>query len=87
MASNVIAIVPVSEKDRLGIPYVPQPYMVEYLCEVCGRKGWIGPKQLEIKEADPNTPVLCMICVINKAQQEQEFFVRTLDTDHENFSN
>jgi len=68
MAINIIAMVPVNEADRHGIPYTPQPYMVEHPCEACGNKGWIGPRQLGMKASDPTIPVLCMNCVLNNAQ-------------------
>jgi hypothetical protein len=62
-------MVPVNEEDRHGIPYTPQPYMAEHPCEACGRKGWIGPRQLGMKASDPTIPVLCMVCVMNDAKQ------------------
>lgn len=61
---NIIAMVPVSEEDRRGQPYTPASYMQEYACELCGHKGWIGPRQLEVKSENPDTPVLCALCVV-----------------------
>lgn len=69
MASNVIAMVPVNEADRHGVPYIPQPYMTEHPCEGCNHMGWIGPRQLGMKASDSSIPVLCMNCVMKEAKE------------------
>jgi len=68
MADNIIGMVPVDPEDRMGVPYNPQPYMVEHPCERCGRNGYIGPRQLGFKASDPSIPVLCMVCVMDDAK-------------------
>lgn len=72
MNNNIIAIIPVDPKDRMGIDYTPAPHMVHTLCEKCETKCWVGPNQLEMKKQHPELPVLCTLCLIRQYQESKE---------------
>ena len=61
MIPGVLALIPVSEEARRGIPYTPYPGSVVIKCE-CGEDCWIGPEQQ--KKAKEGFPYKCVICII-----------------------
>ena len=69
--TNIIAVIPVDPNNRQNIEYVPQPSMVHIPCERCEIVCWIGPKQLGMKETNPELPVLCMMCLLKQCQEWQ----------------
>jgi hypothetical protein len=57
---------PVSRRKQraLGIAHFrPGLGYAKRNCSRCGRHTWIGPKQLEVLEAEPTTAVICLGCL------------------------
>jgi len=73
---DVLMIIPVDLMDRppevRNIPYTPSPGMVPFPCEHCGVKGWYGPKQAAKKKEKPETPILCVMCVIKLGKEAKQ---------------
>ena len=69
----IIAIVPCDPQDRLAeyrdVPYKVSPFHVKHNCEKCNVAGWIGPKQLTMKNLNPDVTVLCSNCLILLSKQ------------------
>jgi hypothetical protein len=71
----VIMIVPVDPMDRpepvRDIPYEPSEGMIPFPCEGCGNKGWYGIRQAMLKTQKPQTPILCVVCVVKMGKEAQ----------------
>lgn len=64
----IIAIIPCDPQDRLEeyrhIPYKQTPFHIKHNCEKCNVEGWIGPKQLTMKNLNPEVAVICSNCLV-----------------------
>jgi hypothetical protein len=49
--------------ERIG-KYIPDAGAIEIPCGKCGRKGWLGPNQQEVKMSQPETEIICAFCVL-----------------------
>lgn len=71
--TGVLMIIPVDREhlpeEVRHLPYGPSPGMIPFPCERCGNKGWYGPKQAQMKKEKPETPILCIMCVIQLGQE------------------
>ena len=73
---NILTGVPCDEElvARLGMPpYTPPSNDYEKIpCETCKELMWIGARQRAMKAQNPDTPILCMGCVIELQRTEGE---------------
>jgi len=72
---NVLALIPIEAKDRIGmedVPYTPHAGSGRIPCEKCGVGCWIGPRQTTMKVNNPHVPALCVICVVRECQNQKE---------------
>jgi hypothetical protein len=73
---GVLMIIPVNRENLppevRHLPYGPSPGMIPFPCERCGVKGWYGPKQAAKKKESPETPILCIMCVIALGQEARQ---------------
>ncbi len=74
--NGIIAIVPVSEKARRGIPYKPYPDSIVIKCPGCQEDCWIGPESR--KKAKKGFPIRCMVCIVTEAEPGTVFRTHTL---------
>ncbi len=62
---SVISGVPVYVPEWMGLPkYTPYKDSVQMPCEQCGSSCWVGPRQQAMKQEHPDTPVICMVCLV-----------------------
>ena len=71
--SNVICVIPVDQKDRLPgtehLKYTPSAGMTHIACEACQCNCWVGPKQLQLKSTFKDMPIICLTCLVKKADR------------------
>ena len=70
----ILAIVPVDPQDRLeeyrDVPYNVSPFHIKHHCEKCDVVGWIGPRQLTMKNLNPEIKVICSNCLLEMGKEQ-----------------
>jgi hypothetical protein len=62
-----------SAQRRLGIArFVPGIGYAKHACSRCSKRCWLGPKQLALLEAAPDTEVICRTCALREFKAELE---------------
>ncbi len=71
MTEEILCVIPVNPHERPpnAPEYNPGDNMVHIKCEKCEKLSWIGPKQIEKKQSEPQILVLCLTCIFNEMQK------------------
>lgn len=60
-------------------PYKPYDGSIQVKADCCGQLVWQGPEQQKMKAAQPETPILCALCVAKESvRQGQLPTIKTL---------
>ena len=74
MDKNILALIPINPKDRIGmqeVQYTPYPGSGRVQCDICKVPCWIGPKQTVAKVNNLQMPALCMMCAIEEIKKDK----------------
>jgi hypothetical protein len=79
MEKNIIVCIP-SDVDVLpDKKYIPGPNYIKVPCESCQQNMWAGEKQREMKAANPDVPMICVLCLKKHAIQAKQGEIKMLN--------